>query len=307
MNLGVFEALLLRALRPALPEDVQLVAGALALGPASGARAQVYVHAARFDDGGGVTPEGAHVARLPWAAGAGAAGFAEDRPVRVEIELHLLAALPWQAQWLAGRCIGPAWRALEALASAALADPDDPGLRLDLMAPRTVIHALRFARIEHDGVALHHGMATLRVEGLLHCRLALPGGLVRGSAYAGLAPTLEIVFDPPGPDRDTEHLLLRNPGPATIELSGWTVEDHAARPHRYRFPPATRISAGSELRLFTGRGKERPGVLYWGRRQAVWNNSGDVAILRDPDGSERVRAVCAPPPAAPRKQRTIRK
>lgn len=268
MNLGVFEALLLRALRPALPEDVQLVAGPLALGPASGARAQVFVHAARLDDGGGVTPEGAHVARLPWAAGAGAAGFAEDRPVRVEIDLHLLAALPWQVQWLAGRSVGPAWRALEELATAALADADNSGLRLDLMAPRTVIHAARFDRIAQDGVALHHGLVTLRVEGLLHCRLAAIGGLARGSAYAGLAPALQIVFDPPGPDRDAEHLLLRNPGPAPLDLSGWTVEDNATRVHRFRFPAPTRIAAGAELRLFSGRGKDRPGFLYWGRRQA---------------------------------------
>jgi hypothetical protein len=302
MNLGVFEALLLRALRPALPDDIELVAGPLAPGATSGARPQVFVHAARFDDGGGVTPEGAHVARLPWSAAAGASGFAEDRPVRIEIDLHLLAALPWQAQWLAGRCVGPAWRALEGLASAALADAEDAGLRLDLMAPRTAIHALRFERLVHDGVALHHGQVTLRVEGPLHCRLAAPGGLARGSAYAGLAPAIEIVSDPPGPDRDAEHLRLRNPGPVALELSGWSVEDNATRVHRYRFPSPTRLAAGGELRLFTGRGKERPGFLYWGRRQAVWNNRGDVAILRDPEGVERGRAVCSPPAPAPRKQ-----
>jgi hypothetical protein len=304
MNLGVFEALLLRALRPALPDDIELVAGPLAPGPASGARPQVFVHAARFDDAGGVTPEGAHVARLPWTAAAGASGFAEDRPVRIEIDLHLLASLPWQLQWLAGRCIGPAWRALEGLASAALADPEDPGLRLDLMAPRTSVQALRFARLLHDGVALQHGLATLRVEGMLQCRLSAPGGLARGSAYAGLAPTLEIVFDPPGPDRDAEHLRLRNPGPVTLDLSGWSVEDNATRVHRFRFPSPTRIAAGAELRLFTGRGKERPGWLFWGRRQAVWNNTGDAAILRDPEGVERARAVCAPP--APRKRQRSR-
>jgi hypothetical protein len=304
MNLGVFEALLLRTLRPALPDEIELAAGPLAPGPASGARPQVFVHAARFDDAGGVTPEGAHVARLPWAASAGA-GFAEDRPVRIEIDLHLLAALPWQVQWLAGRCVGSAWRALEGLASAALGDPDDPGLRLDLMAPRTAIHALRFERLVHDGTALHHGRATLRIEGLLNCRLAAPGGLTRASAYAGLAPAIEIVFDPPGADRDAEHLRLHNPGPVTLDLSGWTVEDNASRVHRYRFASPTRIAAGAELRLFSGRGKERPGFLYWGRRQAVWNNSGDMAILRDPEGMERARAVCAPA-SPPRPQRHTR-
>ena len=43
-----------------------------------------------------------------------------------------------------------------------------------------------------------------------------------------------------------------------------------------------------------------------GRRQAVWNNTGDIAILRDPDGVERARAVCVPAPKPaklPRKRR----
>ena len=49
-----------------------------------------------------------------------------------------------------------------------------------------------------------------------------------------------------------------------------------------------------------GRGADDAHNLYWGRRQAVWTNTGDTAVLRDPDGSERARAECVPasPPAA---------
>jgi hypothetical protein len=43
----------------------------------------------------------------------------------------------------------------------------------------------------------------------------------------------------------------------------------------------------------------------------VWNNTGDVAVLRDPDGAERARASWSPPlpvpPAqAPARRRTPR-
>jgi hypothetical protein len=301
MNLGAIEALLLRALQPALPDDVECLAGPLWLGPAAGVRAQVFVHAARYDDAGGVTREGARSVRRPWAAASGAAGFAEERPACIEIELHALAALPWQAQWLAARIAAPALRALHGLATLPLGDPDDALARLDFAPQHAWVQAQRCQRLEHGGVALHQVLTTLRIDGLLHCRLAAREGLVRGSVHAGAAPSIEIVADPPGIDRDAEHLRLRNPTAVAIDLGGWSVEDTAKRVHRYRFPPAARIAAQGELRLYSGRGSNRPGVLHWGRRQAVWNNSGDAAILRDPDGVERARADYVAP--KPRRKR----
>jgi Lamin Tail Domain len=303
MNLGAIEALLLRALQPALPDDVECLAGPLWLGPAAGVRGQVFVHAARYDDAGGTTREGARSARRPWAAPGGAAGFAEERPACIEIDLQTLAVLAWQAQWLAGRIVAPALRALHGLALLPLGDPDDALARLDFVPQHAWVHAQRNQRLEHDGVALHQVLTTLRIDGLLHCRLAARDGLVRGSVHAGAAPSLEIIADPPGTDRDAEHLRLRNPTAVAIDLGGWSVEDTAKRVHRYRFPPATRIAARGELRLYSGRGSDRPGVLHWGRRQAVWNNSGDAAVLRDPDGVERARAVYTPPAKPVRRQK----
>jgi hypothetical protein len=40
------------------------------------------------------------------------------------------------------------------------------------------------------------------------------------------------------------------------------------------------------VRVWTGRGTNDAENLYWGRRQAVWNNTGDLAILRDVAGAE---------------------
>lgn len=305
MNLGVFEALLLRTLQHRLPGDPALLSGPAWAGAATGVRPQVFVHAARFDDLGGTTAEGASIARLPWTAADGASGLAEDRPARVEIDLQVVAAQGWQAQLIAGKAAAPALRALETLSEASLGDPDDSHCSLRFTHHRAWLQACRSERREHDGVAVHSALLTFRLDGFLQMRLADAGGLRRDSAHAVLAPQLEVVFDPEGPDLQREHVLLRNPGATLIDLAGWSIEDTARRPHRYRFPPLALVAPGAELRLYSGRGQDDARSLYWGRRQAVWNNSGDTAILRDPDGVERARAAFVPP-AKPRARR-IRK
>jgi len=302
MNLGALEAHLVEALRQRLPGSPLLVAGPAFAGPVTGARPEVFVHAARFDDLGGATPEGARIARLPWQAVVGASGFAEDRPARIEIDVSFVCAQAWQARALAGQAATPLLRSLETLSAVSLGDPADGLGSLVFTDQRAVLHACRTERHEHDGVALHHALLTLRLNGFLRVRLAAPGGLVRDSAFGGVVPSLQVCFDPEGTDLQREHVILRNPAATLLDLAGWTIEDAAKRPHRYRFPPLALIAAGSELRLFSGRGQDSAATLYWGRRQAVWNNTGDTAVLRDPDGVERARFECVP--AAKPKRRT---
>jgi len=294
MNLGVFETRLVEALRPHLPGNVSLIAGPCFAGPATGARSEVFVHAARFDDLGGVTADGAVIGRVPWQADSGASGFEESRPASIEIDVSFVCAQAWQARALAGQAATPLLRSLETLSAVSLGDPADGRGSLVFTDQRAVLHACRTERHEHDGVALHHALLTLRLNGFLRVRLAAPGGLVRDSAFGAVVPTLQVCVDPEGTDLQREHVLLRNTAPTLLDLAGWTIEDAAKRPHRYRFPPLALIAAGGELRLFSGRGQDSAVTLYWGRRQAVWNNTGDTAILRDPDGVERARFECVP-------------
>lgn len=168
---------------------------------------------------------------------------------------------------------------------------------------RAALHCGRVERHEHDGVAVHHAVLTLRLDGFLQVRLAAPGGLVRDSAHAALAPSIEVCFDPEGADLQREHVLLRNATATLIDLAGWSIEDIARRPHRYRFPTLAVLAPGGRIRLWSGRGRDDAQNLYWGRRQTVWTNTGDTAILRDPDGVERARADCSPaPPVRPRRR-----
>ena len=294
MNLGAFEAPLIEALRGRLPGDPQLLAGPAFPGPASGVRPEVFVHAARLTDQGGIAADGAAIARLPWQAADGASGFAEDRPAVVEIDVAIVCAQLWQAQTLAGLAAMPLLEGLETLSGVDLGDPADARRRLRFTDHRASHGACRTERRVHDGVAVYALVLTLRLDGFLQVRLAAPGGLRRDSAHARLAPSLEVCFDPEGTDLEREHVVLRNGAATTIDLAGWTIEDAARRPHRYRFPPLALLPSGAELRLWSGRGSDDARNLYWGRRQAVWTNTGDTAILRDPDGIERARADCVP-------------
>lgn len=300
MNLGVFEAQLLRALAPLLRGGPALQAGPWLPGPASGLKPEVFVHALRLDDHGGLTADGAAVAVQPWAAGEKAAGEQQARPAHLTVQLHAVCGTHAQAQWLAGLVAAPALLALRTLGEAVLGDPAEPLLRLAFAEHQAALQAVESHTRLHEGVLLHAVTLTLRLDGFLHLRLAQPGGLTRHPAYAAATPAMEVVHDPEGPDLAAEHVVFNNPTAVAVDLGGWTVHDAAARPHRYTFPAPTLLAAGASLRLWTGRGRDGPADRYWGRRQAVWNNDGDVATLRDPDGVERARFVCdpqRPPPA----------
>jgi beta-glucosidase len=97
-----------------------------------------------------------------------------------------------------------------------------------------------------------------------------------------------VVYDPPGPDIVGEYVLLQNVGNNDAELTGWRLRDAVAAPrapHTYVFPRFV-LAAGSQVRVHTGIGVNDADDLYWGRRWAVWNNSGDTAVLTDRDGRE---------------------
>ena len=294
MNLGVLEDYLLRTLQARLGGDVDCRAGPAFCGPASGLRAQVFVHAASFSDDGGVTPDGARIGRQPTRLDGGASGFIEPRPGHIDIEVTCLCARHTQAGVLAGIVAPVVLEALERLSPPLLTDPADHLRRLRFADHRAHLHAQRSQRVLHDCVAVAQVVIVLRLEGFLHMLLARPGGLARESAYA-LPLRLEILADPAGQDVQAEQVLVHNDGDTAVDLGGWMLHDAAKRPNVFTFAATQRLAAGTTLRLWSGRGIDDVGNLHWGRRKAVWNNTGDVAILRDPDGAERARASWSPP------------
>jgi micrococcal nuclease len=93
-------------------------------------------------------------------------------------------------------------------------------------------------------------------------------------------------YDAPGRDElapNGEWVELTNEGDAPVNLSGYTLEDEG--PHLYTFG-AVVLSPGATVRIYSGRGSDTADELYWGLvGDAVWNNGGDTAYLRDSTGT----------------------
>lgn len=129
--------------------------------------------------------------------------------------------------------------------------------------------------------------AAIEAQGGACFQAFLPAVVVAGTpAEPGPQPAveiLEVLADPVGDDVAGEYVRLRNSGGAPATLTGWTLRDLAN--NTYTFPSFT-LAAGAEVLVWVKAGADDGSNLYWGRSQAVWNNAGDSAILRDSGGAE---------------------
>ena len=252
------------------------------------------MHAVSFSDAGGITADGARIARHPWSLDRTTTGFTEARPGAIDIDVACVCAQHGQANLLAGLVVPTLLESLETLAPPLLSDPADAARRLRFGDHTASVRAVRSERIEAGGVPAGRVTISLRLDGFLHVQLARAGGLRPTSAY-DLPLRLAIEADPAGPDVQRECVIVHNDGARPVALGGWTLRDAAKRPHVYTFAPARQVAAGRALRVWSGRGSDDADNVYWGRRKAVWNNTGDVARLQDPDGVERAQAAWSPP------------
>jgi len=109
----------------------------------------------------------------------------------------------------------------------------------------------------------------------------------------GLWATLEtgvkiahIQANAPGNDAENpngEWVEIVNEGSEAVNLGGYSLKDAAT--HIYTFPAFT-LQPGATVRLYSGQGQDDASSLYWGfAEEAVWNNGGDSAFLRDSEGN----------------------
>ncbi|MFJ9469185.1 lamin tail domain-containing protein [Streptomyces caniferus] len=122
---------------------------------------------------------------------------------------------------------------------------------------------------------------------------ALPAGAVGHHAphHARSAVVLGAVqYDSPGRDDrsnrslNAEWVTVRNTGRTPVNIKGWSLSDKSG--HAYRFGNL-RLNGHSQVRVHTGIGRDNRTDLYQDRRNYVWDNNGDRAILR----SDRHRVV----------------
>lgn len=298
MNLGVIETTLVDRLRRALGSEIEWIRGPAARGPATGLRPEVFVHAARFDDLDGRGRDGARAGR--WRASQGkSSGWREDRPAQIEVDLGCVCGLHAQAQELAGHVVPLALEQLGRLRALRLSDVLDRE-RVLCFADHDAVITRQLCTALGDAAQV---LTTLRLTGVLQVKIVAADGLAPIDPYAQPL-VLRIEADPAGVDLAAERVCLSVEGADVVDLSGWQIADAAG--HVYRFGAGTRLAPEQGLSLWSGRGKADGQNLYWGRRKAVWNNTGDVALLIDPEGRERVRAAWQPPQPPVRRRRTPR-
>ena len=79
-----------------------------------------------------------------------------------------------------------------------------------------------------------------------------------------------------------EWVRLRNVSRSTVALTGWTIRDRGGATFRFR---RLALAPGRAVTVVTGRGRDRAGVRFWGRRGEVWGDRGDAAALRTAQGA----------------------
>jgi hypothetical protein len=122
-------------------------------------------------------------------------------------------------------------------------------------------------------------------------------GLLTAVAVLALAPVgsaavriLRIQFDSPGADTgsnsslNNEWIRLKNTGTTARSLTNWTIRDTSS--HVYRFG-AYSLGAGKTVTIHSGNGANTARHRYWDFMGYVWNNDGDRATLKKPNGSHR--------------------
>jgi Lamin Tail Domain len=118
--------------------------------------------------------------------------------------------------------------------------------------------------------------------------VALAVVVLAAPAASAAIRIVRINFDSPGRDTrsnaslNAEWIRLTNTGGSARQLRGWTISDAAG--HRYRFK-RSRLRVGRTVTLHTGDGRDTSANLYWGMGNYVWNNDGDTARLRRPNGA----------------------
>jgi micrococcal nuclease len=102
------------------------------------------------------------------------------------------------------------------------------------------------------------------------------------SEHSGCISIAEFEYDASGNDNNNlneEYVVFEN-SCDEIDMAGWTLKDESAS-NLYKFSD---FVLDENVALYTGAGEKTATDLFWGRKQAVWNNDGDQLFLRDAEG-----------------------
>jgi len=285
VNLAVIESHLRPAVQSAVGDLATVRLGPPVLSTVTGMRFEVWVHAQRFEDLSSIPTTGAVSARRPLELVGDVHGFAEERPGRIHVEIT---------------CTGPAYDTLATICAAIppavlpvletmphplLASLPDESVTLRFGDCTAAVHSAITLRRTVEDASYFSALLDFRLDGFLHIVVAKQGGLARSPRESRPEGVLAIrVFRNPsrGPATD-EHVVVTNTGRAPVQLEGYVLQNAATRPARFTFP-ALILSPGKDVRVWTRRGDDDAGNLFWGRAQSVWKINADTAALLDTTG-----------------------
>ena len=93
---------------------------------------------------------------------------------------------------------------------------------------------------------------------------------------------------------EEEYINLENTGDCVLRLGDWQIRDRedggqvARGLEPFVFPSDYVLDPGQSVTIWTGDGEDTETNLYWGYGVNMWNASGDVIIVMDPDGEHVV-------------------
>ncbi len=144
--------------------------------------------------------------------------------------------------------------------------------------PPAPARRLRFGRLMVIGIVV---VAAAAIIALLAARGSQPPTppVATGVPRADVQITLWSSSTTP------EYIVLQNQGTAPQDMSDWYLES-AVGPRTFNFPIGFVLPPGATVRIesYTGAKNDPPQTLLWST-DAIWNNAGDKAILRNAAGA----------------------
>jgi hypothetical protein len=174
MDLGIIELHLEPLITRAAGPGVVVRSGPPVVGPTTALRNEVFVHAAWFEDLGGVTSDGAQTARRPIRGSTAKNGYAEERPARIAIEVTCVSGSYRQMQQLCGAITPIVLAALEQLSTPVLASSKDRAVARFADAS-AVVHGCSTSRFTDDIAVSYRGRITFYINGFVHLAVTWGG------------------------------------------------------------------------------------------------------------------------------------
>jgi hypothetical protein len=122
----------------------------------------------------------------------------------------------------------------------------------------------------------------------LRVRVTVANRFGRSSALSASTPPIAspIVFSrigfAPRVRPRHESVALRNVGADRVQLRGWTIGDGDG--NRFRFGALT-LTRGQSVSVVAGTGVATATRRFWRRGDQVWDDRGERAVLRTPNGA----------------------